>query len=703
MTAISVILTVAAACCAFAVALAAFRPKPRTLANLTFAGGMLLVAAETGFNALSMLAISPDEILSWQKLSLGTMAFQPGLWLLFSLSYSRGNHLEFINKWRLTLAAVFVLPLALVLIFPFYPVFQAPQPPFSNEYIINLSLTGVVLHIILLVASVLILMNLERTFQAAVGTMRWRIKFMMLGLGVLFIFQFYVSSQAVLFSAYGISIQCVQAGSVILASGLIAVSLLRTHAIALDLYPSLSVLHRSLTLIFAGLYLLIVGVLAKIVAQWGGDPAFPVQAFIMLVAVVLCGLLLLSDRFQQHTKRFVSRHFKRSIYDFRQIWRAFTEQTATIMEIPQLCRTTTRIVSETFHALSVTIWIVDWQNQRLVFGASTSLTEAAAQEFHLSPEEITALLQAASKQSDPIDIAQANDVRYAVLNKINPDIFGKGGGHLCVALSAGGKLLGIMTVWDRVGGLSYSTEDLDLLKCLGDQIASNLLNIHLSQGLLQSREMAAFQTMSAFFVHDLKNTAAMLSLMLQNLPLHFDDPEFRADALRAVSRSVHHINDLIERLSLLRNELKIHPVETDLAEVASAALAGLGDMPGITLVKKLSPTPQIAIDSGQIQSVITNLVLNARDALAQGGEIRVETGRQNGWATVTVSDNGCGMSAEFLRDSLFRPFQTTKKKGIGIGMFHSKMILDAHQGKIDVQSEPGRGTTFKVMLPLHGN
>jgi putative PEP-CTERM system histidine kinase len=703
MTAISVILTVGAACCAFAVALAAFRPKPRTLAHLAFAGGMLLVAAETGFNALSMLAILPDEILFWQKLSLTAMAFQPGLWLLFSLSYSRGNHLEFINKWRPTLAAAFVLPLALVLISPLYPVFRAQQPPFSSEYIINLSITGVVLHIILLIASVLILMNLERTFQAAVGTMRWRIKFMMLGLGVLFIFQFYVSSQAVLFSAYGPSIQCVQAGSVILASGLIAVALLRTHAIALDLYPSLSVLHRSLTLVFAGLYLLFVGVFAKIVAHWGGDPAFPVQAFIMLVAVVLCGLLLLSDRFQQHTKRFVSRHFKRSIYDFRQIWRAFTEQTATIMDIPHLCRTTTRIVSETFHALSVTIWIVDWQNQCLVFGASTSLTEAAAQEFHLSPEEITDLLQAASKQSDPIDIAQTNDVRYAVLNKINPDIFGKGGGHLCVALSAGGKLLGIMTVWDRVGGLSCSTEDLDLLKCLGDQIGSNLLNIHLSQGLLQSREMAAFQTMSAFFVHDLKNTAAMLSLMLQNLPLHFEDPEFRADALRAVSRSVHHINDLIERLSLLRNELKIHPVETDLAEVVNAALAGLGDMPGITLVKKLSPTPRIAIDSGQIQSVITNLVLNARDALAQGGEIRVETGRQNGWATVSVSDNGCGMSAEFLHDSLFRPFQTTKKKGIGIGMFHSKMILDAHQGKIDVQSEPGRGTTFKVMLPLHGN
>ncbi len=703
MTAISVILVVAAACCALALAVAALRPGMRSLANLTFAGGMFLLASESCFDAMSLMALSPDTVLSWQKLNLTAMALQPGLWLLFSLSYSRGNHLDFIKKWRLPLILAFALPLAIVLSLPFHPLFRDLRTMPSGELNLNLSSTGVALHFIFLVASVLILMNLERTFQAAVGTMRWRIKFMMLGLGVLFIFRFYVSSQVVLFSSYGLSIKSAQAVSVVLASGLITVALLRTQAITLDLYPSLSVLHRSLTVIFAGLYLLIVGVFAKVVAHWGGSASFPIEAFIMLLAVVLCGLLLLSDRFQQQTKRFVSRHFKRSIYDYRQIWRAFTGRTATIMDSPSLCRTTTQLVSETFHALSVTIWLVDSQNQRLVFGASTSITEAAALEFHLPLEKVATLLQAASRQSHPIDIAQGNDARYALLNKINPDIYGKGGGHLCAALSAGGQLLGIMTVWDRVGGLAYSTEDLDLLKCLGDQIASNLLNIHLSHRLLQAREMEAFQTMSAFFVHDLKNTAATLSLMLQNLPLHFDDPEFRADALRAVGRSVNHINELIERLSLLRKELKLHPVETDLGLIANAALAGLHEMPGITLVKNLSPTPPVMIDPGQIQSVITNLILNARDALGKGGEIHVETGRQNGWAIVSVSDNGCGMSAEFMRNSLFRPFQTTKKKGIGIGMFHSKMILDAHQGKIEVQSEPDRGTTFKIMLPLHHN
>jgi len=117
-------------------------------------------------------------------------------------------------------------------------------------------------------------------------------------------------------------------------------------------------------------------------------------------------------------------------------------------------------------------------------------------------------------------------------------------------------------------------------------------------------------------------------------------------------------------------------------------------------VKELHLEPKLKVDRGQFGSVITNLLLNARDAVGPGGEVRIETRQSDSWAIVSVADNGCGMSPGFLRTSLFRPFQTTKKKGLGIGMFQSKMIVEAHRGKIQVESEPGAGTTFRVMLPL---
>ena len=98
--------------------------------------------------------------------------------------------------------------------------------------------------------------------------------------------------------------------------------------------------------------------------------------------------------------------------------------------------------------------------------------------------------------------------------------------------------------------------------------------------------------------------------------------------------------------------------------------------------------------------MIGNLLLNAIEAMDQDGEIRVTTAWVDPWVVVTISDNGCGMSQEFLTDKLFEPFQTTKSQGLGIGMFHSKMIVDAHRGRIEVESEKGKGTTFRVWLPV---
>jgi len=118
------------------------------------------------------------------------------------------------------------------------------------------------------------------------------------------------------------------------------------------------------------------------------------------------------------------------------------------------------------------------------------------------------------------------------------------------------------------------------------------------------------------------------------------------------------------------------------------------------MVKNLRPGPVILLDREQMAKVVTNLVLNASEASAPSGEIRIETSQNNGWAVLQVADKGCGMASEFLNRALFRPFQTTKKKGLGIGMFQSKMIVEAHGGRIEVESEVNKGTTFRVLLPI---
>jgi putative PEP-CTERM system histidine kinase len=671
----------------------------RSVAHWAFVAGMVALAVEEVCFALTADAGSPEEMVYWQKWRLVAMSFLPGIWLFFSLSYARGNYSEFLKRWRFVLAAAFLMPIGLVILFGKDLIVSVGHTE-TGHWMFGLGIPGSVLNLLFLLGSVLVLMNLERTYRAAVGTMLWRIKFMILGLGVIFAVRAYVSSQVLLFHALNLSLQAVTATAVLLGGVLILRSLFRAGHFNTDVYPSQSALHNSLTVLLAGIYLLIVGVFAKVVTFLGGDTAFTLKAFVLLVALVLLAILLLSDRVRLHTRRFVSRHFQRPLYDYRSVWRRFTEGTAPCVKQAELCQAAVKLVTDIFQVLSVTIWLVDDKRENFVFATSTFLSETKANDLKPQSMDAMEVMRALENHSDPMDIDASKESWTAVLRRCHPDEFRKGGNRVCVPMIGGGEVLGLIILGDRVGGVSFSWQDFDLLKCVADQVAASLLNAQLSQKLLQAKEMEAFQTMSAFFVHDLKNTTSTLNLMLKNLPVHFNDPEFRADALRGISKTVAHINHLIGRLSLLRHELQIKPVESDLNEVVVKALAGWEEAAGVSLVKNLPPLPKILLDPEQMLKVVTNLVLNARDAVSPAGEIRIETAQSNGWVILTVSDNGCGMAPEFLSRSLFRPFQTTKKNGLGIGLFQSKMIVEAHKGRVQVESQPGKGTTFRIILPL---
>jgi hypothetical protein len=455
--------------------------------------------------------------------------------------------------------------------------------------------------------------------------------------------------------------------------------------------------------LLAGIYLLSIGVLAQVLGMLGIATAFPVKAFFVLVCLMALSVLLLSERVRERTRRFVSEHFRAPRYDYRQNWATFTGRTASLMNKQDLCREVAKWVADTFQVLSVTVWLVDEAAEQIKFGCSTSLPEAAARKLTMLDGEVSGLIRALQGKTYPVEIDGCREEWVELLKRCNPESFSSGGNRVCVPLAAKGHVLGLITLADRVSGIPFTVEDLDLLKCVGDQVAGSLLNIRLSERVLQAKEMEAFQAMSAFFVHDLKNTASTLSLMLQNLPAHFADPSFREDALRGLSRSVQQINDLIDRLSLLRQELVVKRRDADLNEIVTRALSELEGVGQVTLRRELASLPKVSVDPDQMQKVIKNLLHNAFDAVAQGGEIRVKTSRHDGWVTLCVSDNGCGMSSEFVSQSLFRPFQTTKKRGIGIGLFLSKIIVDAHRGRIEVESQVAKGTTFRVWLPLEVN
>lgn len=672
------------------------RKGTRTLSSWLFAGGMFLLAGDAMLEAAGFRL---QNIILLERLRIVLISFLPVVWLAFSICYSRGNHREFFAKWKWLLMVAGLVP-----VFALITMVRSLETSLlSNDQlgrpVLQLFWVGRAVHLALVVASVLILMNLERTFTASVGTLRWRIKFMVLGIGLIIAVRFYTSTHAFLYSSPDSEMATLHTVAVCIGCGLMTVSFLRSSVSGVEVYPSLSVLHHSLTVLLAGAYLVIVGVLSDLPL---GGSATPLKSLLILLSCVTLGLLLVSERVRFVFRRFVSRHFRRSFYDYRNLWRTFTERTSSVVDAPSYCREMASVVSEALQVLSVRAWLVDDSRGKLVFVASTALPHSKPGGSPDSEVEAAPFLEAFARRTEPLALEDCHEDWVEVLNRFNPDQFRRGN-KVAVPLTGKGQLLGLLIVGDRVNGVPLSIEDLELLKCIGDQAASGLLNLQLAHRLLRAREMEAFQSMAAFFVHDLKNTASSLSLMLQNLPAQMENPAFRQDAFRAVSKAVNKLTDLIGRLSLLRQKMEIHPAATELGVIVRAAIEAAAMPPGVRLKTDYSASLKVIADAEQIQKVATNLLINAREAVSENGEISVRTFGEDGWAVISVADNGCGISPEFLSRSLFRPFQTTKKSGIGIGMFHCKTIVEAHQGRIEVESQVGKGTVFRVLLPVGGD
>ena len=693
MNILSALFYFAAALAACVSVAATFRAR-KAPARRTFSIVVLLLAVQSALAGLINSAPSAGAVADWRSWWLVPHALASPAWLLFVLKYSRGNSRISIRKWASVLAALTLLPLASLTLY-YDSILLPTQETEADPRNFQIGFGGFLIYLCKTAAAALILIHLERTFRAAVGTMRWRIKYVILGTGTYFVADLYTSSQVLLFRTYPFSFDIITSTALLLAALLFLVGLLRTGLFRVQVYPSEQVLQFSIAGVLIGAYLLLIGVLNKLFAAWQGPDAFALKAFVLLSSLALLAILLVSERSRDRLRRWISRHFHRPFFDYRAVWLSLTQKTANVHDRDALCHTVATWISEQLRVLSTSIWLVEPDTKSIHLAASTGLAATGQQFSGNIADELIGGLQ---NTDAPFDIDKSSARWAQHLRSCFPDNFPDAGNRVCVPLNAAGRLIGFCTIGDRVNYISLELQELELLKCIGDQVASNLLNLELSTRLLQAKEMEAFQTIAAFFVHDLKNTASTLNLTLQNLPKHFDNPEFRKDALRAIGSSVNHIQDLIGRLTLFRQQLELKRAPTDLNECVRAALATLKQS-SAPIRTELATIPPVFADADQLQKVITNLVLNGLEALRGTGEVSISTAQQNGHITLVVTDNGAGMTPEFIATGLFRPFKTTKKGGIGIGMFQTKTIIDAHGGRIQVQSTPAQGTTFTISLP----
>jgi putative PEP-CTERM system histidine kinase len=676
---------------AFLLAMVVAYKDRKSLANRCFIAGLVLLALVEVCRELGASAGTLEELQYCQRVRFGLFALVPGTFLVFSLCFARQEYRRYLRRWKIVIIAFFIIPIIAL----FWE-----EPRLEVDGFIQLAYTGKIFYSLVLLSAIAILSNLERTLRASTGRIRWQIKLVVLGMGTICAGWIYTSSQALIYSAIRISLSILHPAALLVACALFAWGLLRSNYLKVDVYLSRTTIQYSLTAMLASIYMLTLGLLAFQVKFLNSSRSLPLDALMVLLALALLAMLLLSDRLQERLKRIVTRHFRRPLYDYRKAWMELTESTNSLVDIVDLCGAVARIVSRTFGILSVNVWICDEIKKRLSLVGSTVFAPSQTADLEQSGEAVAHLLQTLEKDALSLDLNKKMFDWAEDIMRAKPEYFADFKMRYILPLKSGGQLVGIITLNDdRVGKAPLSIEDYDLLNAYASQLAARVLQLKLSENLRKAQEIEAFQKVSTFFVHDLKNLASRLSLTMQNLPAYFDNPEFRGDALKLIGESAAKIDDTISRLSSLR-QIEIKLVPADLNLLLETTLGDFERSSRFQVERDLGRLPEIFLDPEQMQKVATNLIMNAYDATKGQGCIRVATAKKDHQVIWTVADDGCGMSREYVDKMLFRPFHSTKKRGLGIGLFHSKIIVEAHRGKIEVESEEGKGTTFRVILPL---
>jgi len=239
-------------------------------------------------------------------------------------------------------------------------------------------------------------------------------------------------------------------------------------------------------------------------------------------------------------------------------------------------------------------------------------------------------------------------------------------------------------------------EDFDLLRTAGNQAASSLAEALGQEALSHAQRFEEFNRRFAFILHDIKNLVSQLSLLARNAERHADNPEFRTDMIATLQSSVGKMNELLARLAP-QSQARVQRVEPQsLRPILTAAIAAKRRDRDVSLLGDTSV--EALVDAGALEQAVGHLIQNALDA-SSGEPVTVRVEGENGSVSVAICDKGIGMDGDFIRNRLFQPFASSKPGGFGIGAFEARSLVTAMGGRIAVDSRPGRGTTFTIILP----
>ncbi len=541
---------------------------------------------------------------------------------------------------------------------------------------------------------VFVLVLVEQLFRNVTEDSQWNIKPLCLGLAGAALFDVYLYSQGVLFNRLDTDALSIRGAVHTLMVPLLVLASTRRNNWISKIQISRKAAFHSATLLIAGVYLIFVSGVGYYVRFFGGEWGRALQLGMIFLALLLLIVLALSGSVRAKLKVFLGKHFFRYRYDYREEWLRFTQTLSGQNSPQQMGQQVVRGLADLLESPGGGLWMKNRGEKSFSQVARWNQPESPAREDADSP-----LCQFLISSGWVINLEEFRSFsrRYGALT-LPAWLQDVEQAWLIVPLTASKDLIGFVILARARTRVEVNWEVNDLLKTAGRQAASFLAQMQATEALLEVRKFDAFNRMSAFVVHDLKNIVTQLALMMKNAQRHSQNPEFQRDMLLTVENSL----DRMRQLMLQLREGATPPgtaVGVDLCEIVDRMRA-LADGRGRELYVDIQDRVATRGHEERLERIVGHVIQNAFDATPTDGKVRLQLDRYAGQARIEVSDNGQGMSQEFIRDRLFKPFQTTKQAGMGIGAYESFQYVQELGGKIDVESALNAGTRVTILLPL---
>lgn len=516
---------------------------------------------------------------------------------------------------------------------------------------------------------------------------RWHVNLFCLGVGCLFVYDLVFYADALLFGRLSPTLGSGRALAALIAAPLLALSAARNRDWVIDIHVSRDAVYHTGSLIVSGAFLLalaMVGEAFRVIGPGWGELG---ETGLITAGFIAVGVMLTSGSIKSRLRHLLVDNFFTHRYDYRKEWLRCIETLSGETDSRAPGRRIIKAVAAVTDSPGGQLWLRDPEGAAFHWVGSWNLPAAIGAEPLDSP------FAEHFRGGDWVVELPREAARPACLAELSDP-------WLAVPLSHLGRLLGFVVLTAPRAPFRLDGEVFDLLRILGRQAGAHAAEWQHFKAILEGRSLREFGKNFAFAVHDMKNVAGQLSMIVQNAERAGGDPEFHRDVMATVAAALDRTNALIERLrsqprqttSALASPLDL--VEQELAAIRRTRGAEID-------LRHDGGRAVVAADGALLRGVVAHLCDNAIEA--SDGRAAVSVRHEPSRVLIDIADCGGGMTAEFVRDHLFAPFGTTKGGGLGIGAYQARDLIRSMGGDLLVHSRPGLGTTMRIMLPCAGS